>query len=336
MFTYIKELCEIDGTSGREYKVREYIISKLRGNSYITDNLGNLIVEVKGKKRAKNKVMVSAHMDEVGFIATYITDDGLIKFSAVGGILPAVMSGRKVTFENGTVGVIGSKPVHLSSDDEKNSLLSEDKLYIDIGAKDKNEALKYVMPGVTAVFCGEFTDLGEKIMSKALDDRAGCAIMLKMIEEGLESDAVFVFSVQEEVGARGALPATNRVCPDFSVVLESTTAADLTGVAEEKRVCVQGEGAVLSFMDNSTLYDKEVFLKALSLAEEKGIKAQVKTAVAGGNDSGSIHKSGGGVRAAAISAPCRYIHSASNLLMKSDAEACFKLAKALTEYLADA
>ncbi len=336
MFTYIKELCEINGTSGREAGVREYIISKLRGNSYIIDNLGNLIVEVKGKKRAKNKVMVSAHMDEVGMIATYITDSGLIKFDTVGGIMPAVLSGRRVTFENGTIGVIGAKPVHLSSDDEKNVLLTEDKLYIDIGAKNKSEAMNYVLPGDTAVFFGEYTDLGEKIISKALDDRAGCAIMLKMIEDGLEADAVFVFSVQEEVGARGAVPATNRICPDYSVVLESTTAADIAGVSQEKRVCVQGEGAVLSFMDNSTLYDKEIFNKALALSQEKGIKAQVKAAVAGGNDSGNIHKSGGGVRAAAISAPCRYIHSASNLLMKSDIEACYMLAKALTEYLCDA
>lgn len=336
MFTYIKELCEINGTSGREAGVREYIISKLRGNSYIIDNLGNLIVEVKGKKRAKNKVMVSAHMDEVGMIATYITDSGLIRFDTVGGIMPAVLSGRRVTFENGTIGVIGAKPVHLSSDDEKNVLLTEDKLYIDIGAKNKSEAMKYVLPGDTAVFFGEYTDLGEKIISKALDDRAGCAIMLKMIEDGLEADAVFVFSVQEEVGARGAVPATNRICPDYSVVLESTTAADIAGVSQEKRVCVQGEGAVLSFMDNSTLYDKEIFNKALALSQEKGIKAQVKAAVAGGNDSGNIHKSGGGVRAAAISAPCRYIHSASNLLMKSDIEACYMLAKALTEYLCDA
>ncbi|MBR3766794.1 MAG: M42 family metallopeptidase [Clostridia bacterium] len=336
MFTLIKELCNINGTSGREDKVREYIISKLGENSYTVDNLGNLIVEVKGKNRAKNKVMVCAHMDEVGFIATYVSEDGLIKFDTVGGILPAVMSGRKIVFENGTVGVIGSKPVHLSSAEEKNTLLNKDKLYIDIGAKDKNEAMKYVIPGDTAVFVGEFTDLGEKILSKALDDRVGCAIMLKMIEEGMEYDTVFVFSVQEEVGTRGAGCAVNRIYPDFSVVLESTTAADIIGIAGEKRVCVQGEGAVISFMDNSTLYDKEVFKTALKIGEEKGIKVQVKTAVAGGNDSGAIHKSAYGVRAAAISAPCRYIHSQSNLLMKSDIVACFELAKALTENLSHA
>ena len=130
--------------------------------------------------------------------------------------------------------------------------------------------------------------------------------------------------------------AANRVRPDFSIVLEATTAADIAGVCDENRVCVQGEGAVISFMDNSTLYDREVFLKALELGKEKGIRVQVKSAVAGGNDSGAIHKSGVGVRAAAISAPCRYIHSASCVLSKDDIVSCFELAKALSEALAGA
>lgn len=336
MFTILKELCEINGTSGREHKVREYIISRLGDIPYTVDALGSVIVELKGEKRAKNKVMIAAHMDEVGFIATYITDDGLIKFDTVGGILPAVMSGRKICFENGILGVIGSKPVHLSSESEKNTLLTEDKLFIDIGAKDKKEALSYVMPGNTAVFAADYDEVGDKIISKALDDRTGCAIMLKMIAEGVKYDTVFAFTVQEEAGLRGAGCVTNRVCPDYSIVLEATTASDLAGVEDSSRVCVQGEGAVLSFMDNSTIYDKDVFKLALALSKEKGISTQVKTAVAGGNDSGIIHKSGYGVKAAAISAPCRYIHSQSNMLKKSDVTACYELAKALSEKLADA
>lgn len=336
MFTLLKELCELNGTSGREYKIREYIISRLGDIPYTVDNLGNVIVELKGKEKAKNKVMIAAHMDEVGFIATYVTNSGLIKFDTVGGILPAVMSGRKVVFENGTEGVIGSKPVHLSSESEKNTLLTEDKLFIDIGAESKAEAMKYVMPGDTAVFRSDYTEMGSKIVSKALDDRTGCAIMLKMIEEGVKYDTVFAFTVQEEAGLRGAGCAANRICPDYSIVLEATTASDIAGVAEDSRVCVQGEGAVLSFMDNSTIYDKNVFNTALSLAKEKGIRAQVKSAVAGGNDSGIIHKSGYGVRAAAISGPCRYIHSQSNMLDKNDIVACFELARALAETLCNA
>lgn len=334
MFELLRELCSLNGTSGREGKVREYIISKLGDREYFVDAMGNLIVEVKGKKEAKNKIMICAHMDEVGFIATYICEDGLIKFDTVGGILPAVMSGRRVVFENGTIGVIGTRPVHLMSEAEKKVLLSEDKLYIDIGASSRAEAEKYVLAGDSAVFYAPFEEMGKKIVSKALDDRFGCTLMLKMIEEGPEYDMTFVFSVQEEVGLRGAGCAANRIRPDFSIVLEATTAADVAGVADENRVCVQGEGAVISFMDNSTIYDREVFLKTLTLGKEKGIKVQVKSAVAGGNDSGAIHKSGVGVRAAAISAPCRYIHSASCVLHKDDIVSCYELAKALAEELA--
>ncbi len=334
MFSLLKELCLINGTSGREEKVREFIISKLGDIPYTVDALGNLIVEVQGRKRAKNKIMVSAHMDEVGFIATYVTAEGLIKFDTVGGILPAVMSGRRVVFENGTVGVIGVKPVHLMSEEEKKQLLTEDKLFIDIGAENREKALEYVLPGDSAVFFGEWTETGNKIISKALDDRFGCLLLLKMIEDIPEYDMTFVFTVQEEVGLRGAGCAANRVKPDFSLVLEATTAADIAGVADENRVCVQGEGAVISFMDNSTIYDREIFKKALELGREKGIKVQVKAAVAGGNDSGAIHKSGVGVRAAAISAPCRYIHSASCMLCKDDIMSCLELAKALLEVLA--
>ncbi len=336
MFDTIKELCNLTGASGREDKVRDYIIKRIGSHPYRIDNLGNLIVEVKGEKRAKNKVMVCAHMDEVGFIAAFITKDGLIRFDTVGGILPAVMSGKRVLFENGTVGVIGAKPVHLSSEDEKNTLLTEDKLYIDIGALSKEEAMKYVTPGDTAVFHPDYLDTGDKIISKALDDRTGCAIMLKMIEDGVRYDTVFVFSVQEEVGCRGAGCAANSVIPDFAIVLEATTAADIKGVPEDRQVCRQGGGAVISFMDNSTVYDREIFNAALRIGREKGIGVQVKSAVAGGNDSGSIHKSGCGVRTAAISAPCRYIHSSSNLLMKSDITDCCRLAAELSAYLADA
>lgn len=336
MFDTIKELCTLCGTSGREDKIREYIINHIGTNPYTVDALGNLTVSVKGENSAKNKVVVCAHMDEVGFIATYVTKSGLIKFNTVGGILPAVMSGRKVVFENGVEGVICAKPVHLSSEEEKNTYLGADELYINIGTFSSEETLKLISLGDTAVFRPDFLDLGDKIVSKALDDRTGCAIMLKMIEKGLKYDCTFIFSVQEEVGCRGAGCAANAVRPDFSVVLESTTAADVAGVPEEKQVCRQNKGAVVSFMDNSTLYDKEIFRKCLDIGKEKGIDVQVKTAVAGGNDSGSIHKSGIGVRSAAISAPCRYIHSQSNLLKKSDITACFELAVELTQYLANA
>ena len=200
MLQLLKELCEIDGTSSREQKVADYVRSLCEGHDVHTDPLGNVIVNVKGKQRAKNKVMLCAHMDEVGVMATCVTSDGLIKFITVGGIRTSVLAGRTVRFENGTVGVVGIKPVHLCTPDEKTALPDPDFLYIDVGAKDKDEALVCVQPGDTAVFTSEFVTMGDKILSKAIDDRAGCAVMLDMIKNGVEYDTTFVFNVQEEVG----------------------------------------------------------------------------------------------------------------------------------------
>lgn len=335
MFEYIKELCSLNGTSGRENKIRDYIISELGDVPYNVDNMGNLLVSVKGKKRAAKKVMVCAHMDEVGFIATYITPSGLIKFTTVGGIMPAVIAGKRVVFENGTYGVIGIKPVHLSTEEEKNKYPETDSLFIDIGAESGEEAAEKISAGDTAVFASPYVDMGDKILSKALDDRIGCAVMLDMIKKGVEYDTLFAFTVQEEVGLRGAGCAAFTLRPDYALILESTTASDIIDVPEESQVCVQGKGAVLSFMDNGTLYDKDMFDHLLELGKENGIPVQVKSRVAGGNDAGAVHKTAGGIRTAAISVPCRYIHSASSVCDKGDIEAVASLAGTATAYFSE-
>ena len=336
MLNELKTLCTLDGTSGRENKVREYIISQIGENKYTVDALGNLIVEVKGKKIAKNKVMICAHMDEVGVMATFISSDGTIKFKNVGGIRPAVLVGRTVKFENGVVGVIGIKPVHLCSAAEREALPEVDDMYIDIGAENKKEAEEYIAPGDTAVFISEYVETGDKILSKAIDDRAGCAVMLDMIKNGVEYDTVFSFNVQEEVGLRGAVTSTYAIDPAYAVVLESTTAADIIDAPEEKQVCVLGNGTAVSFMDNSTVYDKTLFDKAFELAKENGISIQPKTMVAGGNDAGSVHKSRAGVKTITVNVPCRYIHSASCVCDKNDVFAARALAEKLIEYFANA
>lgn len=336
MMDLLQKLCTLDGTSGRESAVRDYIISQLNGAPYRVDALGNLIVEVKGKRPAKNRVMLCAHMDEVGVIATFIKADGTVKFTTVGGISPAALYGRSVRFEGGAVGVIGVKPVHLCNEDEKNALPDVADMYIDVGADSREQAETLVRPGDTAVFESEYTLMGDKILSKAIDDRAGCAIMLDMIRSGVTYDAVFCFNVQEEVGLRGAAVSAFSVAPDYAVVLEATTAADLIGAPEEKQVCVLGKGATVSFMDNATIYDPTLFKKALALAEENDIPAQPKTMVAGGNDAGSVHKSRAGVRTLTVSVPCRYIHSASCVCDKNDVLATRQLAEKLNEYFATA
>lgn len=339
MLEYLKKLCELNGTSGDEYKVRDYILSEIKDKcKYSVDPMGNILAFKKGRNRAKNKVMLSAHMDEVGFIVTYICDNGFIKFTNVGGVDPKVVEGRTIFFpESGVFGVVGNKALHLCSGDESKKVPPLDKLYIDIGAENKQEAEKYVSVGDCAYFSSDFISFGDgKIKAKAIDDRFGCAIMLKMINSELEYDLHFAFLVQEEVGCRGAGPAVFSIRPDYAVVLEATTASDIAGVSDENSVCKQKGGAVVSFMDRSTVYNRKMFKRAFEIAAEKSIKIQPKTTVAGGNDAGTIHKSCDGVYTIAISLPCRYIHSGSSVADIQDMQSCFDLAVALCEEYANA
>ncbi len=334
MVELLEKLCLTDGISGREDKVRELIISEIKGKcEYEIDPMGNILAFKKGKKRADKKVMLSAHMDEVGFIVTYICDNGFLKFTNVGGVDSKVTLGKTVTVgENGIKGVIGSKAVHLCHGDEEKTASALDKLYIDIGAENKEEAERYVEIGDSVHFCSDFVSFGKsKIKAKAIDDRFGCAIMLKMLDSELEYDTWFAFLVQEEVGCRGASAAAFTVKPDYAIVLEATTAADVAFVGDADAVCVQGKGAVVSFMDRSTVYNRDMFKGAFRLAKENNIKIQTKTTVAGGNDAGAIHKSNGGIYTVAISLPCRYIHSATSVADTEDMKACYDLAVLLAE-----
>ncbi|MPN02387.1 putative aminopeptidase YsdC [bioreactor metagenome] len=274
-------------------------------------------------------------MDEVGLLVTYITDDGFLKFSKVGGIQTKVLLGRTVKIGK-VVGVIGVKPIHLLDSDKKTDIPETDELYIDIGTDCKEDAEKLVSIGDPVTFDSAYFEFGQdKIKSKAIDDRLGCAMMLKMIKEPLTYDAVFTFVVQEEIGCRGAGVAANRVQPDYAIVLESTTASDIAGVENEKRVCLLGDGPVVTFMDKATVYSKKLYDRAFSLAKTNHIPIQTKTVVAGGNDAGVIHKSGIGVKTIAVSVPCRYLHSPSCVIDKNDAEKMYELTKLIFEDFAN-
>ena len=332
----LKDLCNINSTSGDEKEIREFILNEIKDScEYNVDSLGSIIAFKKGKKAPKNKVMICAHMDEVGFIITDITSDGYLKFGLVGGIDTKVIVNRVITV-NGIEGVIGLKPVHLLSDDEKSKSPSLKSLFIDIGAKDREEAEKYVSLGDYAYFKNDFCELGNgMIKSKALDDRIGCMLMIELIKSDLEYDTYFCFNVQEEVGLRGSACTSYSVQSDISVVLESTTAGDLCGVTGGDRVCVLGNGPVVSFMDGRTIYDKGLYNLAMFVAKDNGIKVQTKTAIAGGNDAGAIQTSGRGSRVMAISLPCRYIHSASSVVKADDINETRKLLKKLLPRLYD-
>lgn len=323
MLNLLKRLCLIDGTSGDEGNVRDFIISEIKDHcEYKIDNLGNVICFKKGKKRPDRKVMLDAHTDEVGLIITAVTSEGFLKFDTVGGIDSAVLCFKEVKIGE-VSGIISGKPTHLLSKDERKKAPKIDSLYIDIGASSKQEALELVNLGDTAVIQSDFTVMGENVKAKAIDDRIGCAVLIALLKEKAEYDFWAVFSTQEEIGTRGARVATFAVNPDFALALEATTAADIAGVTSDKSVCNLGKGPAISFMDRATAYDRELYNAALN----SGITVQPKRAVAGGNNSGAIHLSREGVRTLAISLPCRYIHSPSCVANINDMENMMKLTK---------
>ena len=330
----LERLSQIPGVSGWEDAVRAAIIAEISGKcEYKTDALGNLIAFKKGKKTGKNTVLFSAHMDEVGFIITSIEDSGLLKFATVGGIDSRCVVGRAVEIGDKSVrGVIGTKPIHLQKPAEQESAPSIESLYIDIGAKTKTEAVGHIRLGDRAVFKADFTKFGEgMLLGRAFDDRAGCALMVEMINSELLYDCVFSFTVQEETGCTGAITAAWHAEPDISVAIETTTAGDIAGASPDKTVCKLGGGPVISFMDRGTVYDHSLYALAMELAEKRGIPHQSKQGVFGGNESRSLQTARAGSRTLAISLPCRYLHTASNMLAEKDLQSTFDLLIAFAE-----
>lgn len=318
----LKNLCLINGTSGDEDRVREYIINQIKDYcEYSVDPLGSIIAYKKGKNKNAKTVSINAHLDEVGFIITDITSDGYLRFSTVGGIDPRVCLDRVVSIGNGVKGVIADKAFHLLDGDEKKTCPKFDNLLIDIGATSKEEAENVVSLGDFAYFESDYIEFGNGfIKAKALDDRIGCMLMIELIKQEWENDLYFCFNVQEEVGLRGAKCTSYSVNADIAIVLEATTAADLDGVSGADKVCSLGDGPVVSFMDGRTIYDKELYKKTRALCDELGIHNQTKTAIAGGNDAGVIQTSASGARVLGISLPCRYIHSGASVVKKDDIE----------------
>ena len=335
MLKHLKNLCLISGASGNEEKVREYILKEISEycNAKVDVN-GNIICHKTGKNKSAKKVMIDAHMDEVGFIVTDITDDGLLKFATVGGIEPESIICKNVEI-CGHSGVIGIKPIHLSSKEELKVLPDEKSLYIDIGAENKEDAEKLVSPGDIGTFSGNYELLSDNtVKSKALDDRFGCAVIIELLKSDADYDFFATFTVGEELGCRGARTAAFSVAPDYSIVIEATTAGDIHGVSTEETVCNVGGGAVVSFMDKGTLYDRKLYDKTFELAKKHGIAIQPKRAVAGGNNASAISLSRSGVKTIAISAPCRYIHSPSGVAAFSDMLAVKDIAALLLKELA--
>ncbi len=324
MISLLKTLTELRGVSGNEKQVRDYIISQIKDycDEIKVDNMGNLIAFKKGK--TDKNLILSAHMDEVGFIVTKITDDGYLKFAAVGGIDTKILPSSRVT--NGEIsGVISFKATHLTSKEEREKKYSTDALYIDIGAKDKDTARKYVMEGDYFSFVSEYREFGRKIKAKALDDRAGCKILIEALKKDNTPNLYCLFNVQEEAGLRGAKISAFGIEASEAIVIEATTCSDMTGTHENLQVTVQGNGPAISIIDSASTADKELSEKIIACAEKNNIKWQYKKSNRGGNDGGSIYISNGGIKTVSVSVPTRYIHSPVCVMDKEDFENTEKL-----------
>lgn len=330
----LKKLTETFGVSGYEMPVADVIYNEIKAfcTDAAFDNMGNLKVFKKSKKENAKKILLSAHMDEVGLIVTHITEEGYLKFAAVGGIEPQVLVAQRIEV-NGHLGVISLKAVHLTTAEERKKKLSRDMLYIDIGAKDRSEAQSIVRCGDYCVFDSEYVEFGNQIKAKALDDRVGCAVMIDILKNEWNVDLYCNFTVQEEVGLRGARVASRGINPDFAVVIEGTTCNDLTGVEPHLRVTKSGGGPAISVLDSASRGNDELIELLQKSAEVHNIPYQFKASTAGGNDAGAICITDGGIKTASISVPCRYIHSPVCVMNKSDFENCGRLIKAFLEDL---
>lgn len=334
----LADLCAIDGVSGHEQAVRDFILQRLHESSVPmdvvqVDNMGNLLVHLIGKEKANKVVQFDAHMDEVGFIITNIGDDGFLRFSTIGGIDSRALFGHRVRIGD-QKGVIGGKAGHQCSADETKKVPSADSLTIDIGASTKEEAEKLVKIGDVGTFDNTLVWLGEDcFLGKAVDDRVGCMLLLELAKQQPARDIWLSFSVQEEIGLRGAGIATEAIRPDYAVAIDATTAADVAGNSPDQSVCFVGQGAVVSFADRATLYDPELYQRIRQMAEDKGIATQTKTMVAGGNNAGAMQGRHTGVKMTAVSLPCRYIHSSACMGRLQDVQAMYDLLLLLAEEL---
>jgi putative aminopeptidase FrvX len=324
----LKKLTEASGVSGNEKEVRDLIYEEILPyvDTIKIDRLGNLIAEKKGRKDYP-RIMLAAHMDEVGFIVQSIDENGFIKFLPVGGIDNRILISKVVEIGRDKIkGVIGAKPIHLQEANERNTVLQYKQLYIDIGAKSKEEAEKLISKGDYISFISEYIEFGDSLVkAKALDDRTGCAILVELLKKNFNSTILAVFSVQEEIGLRGASVAAYTLDPDIAIVLEGTTCYDVTGVDEPLYGTRLGLGPSISIMDMASYFDKKISKKLLHIAEENKIQIQFRQAIVGANDAGKIHLTKEGIPTAGLSIPCRYIHSPVSVMNINDFYNCIHL-----------
>ncbi|HWQ88763.1 MAG TPA: M42 family metallopeptidase [Desulfitobacteriaceae bacterium] len=331
----LKTLSELNGTSGDETTVRNLLSAEIKPyvEKIVIDKLGNLIA-FKNQKFSGPKVLITAHMDEVALMIMAITNEGFLKFKPVGGIDPRILVSKTVRIGADLTGVIGAKAIHLQKLPERQKACTYDQLYIDIGAQSKEEAAGKVKVGDYAYFVTACEPFGEGLYKgKAFDDRIGCAILVELLKQEYDFPLVAAFTVQEEVGLRGAKVAAYQIEPDFAIVVEGTIAADVMERAEEEWVTELGKGPACSIVDRTTLYSPKLIQYVAELARRKNIPLQLRRGSSGGNDAGRIHITKTGIPTVSLSVPCRYIHSYVSVINEKDFKACGDLVLALMRNL---
>ena len=320
-------LCMLDsahGPSGDEGDIRAVIHQLARpwADEITADVMGNLVARKKG---SGPKVMFAAHMDSIGFIVTHIEKEGFLRVGKLGGISPKDVLNTPVRFKNGVRGV-------LVAEEKAEDKLKLEDCYIDIGARDEEQARSLVQVGDTAVYDTAVTEVNGRVISPYLDDRIACAILLKAMEQvgPCENDLYFVFTVQEEVGTRGAKTAAWSVDPDYGIAVDVTDVDDTPG-SGKYGTCKLGRGAAVKVMDSSVICQPEVVKALEQCAQDKGIAVQRDIIRAGGTDAGPIHVNRTGVRTGGISIPCRYIHTPTEMADLSDVQSCVDLTVAFAQ-----
>ena len=321
----LRDMCQAFGPSGSEDEIRGLIEAEIKDyvDEVYTDALGNLIAR---KKADGPKLMFAGHMDQIGLMVSHIGDDGFLRFSTIGGFSEYILFNQRVRFQNGTVGVVRSeRVVNMKAD------FAMDKLYIDIAASSKEEALKKVKIGDICVYHNETYVDDNIIMSPALDDRIGCYIMIEAAKRATKPvyDTYYVFTVQEEIGLKGGRTSGYTVDPDLAISFDVTASADTPNML--KLPMKMGDGAAIKIKDSSHICSPEVVNYMEKVAKDNNIPHQFEILTAGGTDSGAIQLTKGGVKVGVMSVPSRYIHSDNEMCSVNDVKNCIDLTVKILE-----
>lgn len=329
----LEKITQIPGAPGHEHKIRSFIQSQLEGiaDELYTDPMGNLISVLKGK--SDKKMMIAAHMDEISFVVSHIDEDGFIKFHTLGGFDPKTLTAQRIIIhgKKDIIGVMGTKPIHIMTAEERSKPPKIQDYFIDTGLS-REELEKYVSIGSPITRERGFIEMGNAINSKSIDNRISVFMLLEAIKElkgqDLPMDVYGVFTVQEEVGLRGATAATMGIDPDFAINLDVTLACDVPGSANHERITDLGKGAAIKVLDGRTICDYRMVEFMKQIAEKNNVKYQLEVLPAGGTDTASMQQfARGGSIAGGISIPCRYLHQVIEMADKRDVRESIDLLK---------